>query len=1160
MRVVIAEKKDQAEKLAAPFKSKRGDGYLEVFPCPTFPKGAYFTWCMGHLFGLADPESYTEDWKTWSLDTLPMLPEQFKYSSIKGKSKQFQVIKNLLKDSKVTEIIIGTDPGREGELIARSVIQMSGIKKPLKRLWTASLTQNAVSKAFSNLLSEEVKRPLYFEATARQQADWLVGLNTSRAYSILLKEKKINEVFSTGRVQTPLLALIVEREIEIENFKPSPFWEVYGDFEIKGNTFRGKWFKKDLKRLEDKNQAETLANYCKGKTAQIKNVKTDRKTFEPPMLFNLSALQILANKKYQYSPERVLEICQELYMLEFLSYPRSDSQHVTEEEAKTFPGILQKLGELVAYKTMIPTPVKSLIGNKRFVDPQSVSDHYAIIPTEQVPNLSDLTDEQSKIYDLVAKSLIAAHYEKAIFDFSQVTTIVDGKFTYETKGKAMVQEGWRVVIFPQGEKDGIADEEEYADIPPVSTGESGMTVDTELKGGMTKPPKHFTQGDLIPLMKSGGKPLEDAELEKVLKQTEGLGTEATRASIIKTLKDRNYIDVKKNMVYPTEKGRILIHAIGNSVLTSAELTAQWESRLREIGLGKASHTKFIEQAKLLAKKLVEDAIVTLKDRDFKPQVPVNSEQKPLEPQLNEKPAQPHQKPENAPVSPPSSSSEATELPAPPTAKQSPDKPFTPNKSAGKEGLGPCRKCQSEVVDKGNFYGCSSYMSQGCGFTISKTILGQTISPENIRLLLEKGETKLIEGFQRRSGTGTFKAVLMWDPDSDKLIFRVPSTNVYKMPLNLLKPLTVFETSQEELNKDFWAIEKEATALKYPAKVVGVKHGPRITRYELLPAKGINISGYKRFKANFQAALKAKRLTMHIPIPGSNHVGIEIPNKHPYPVQLRGLLENEEFQAKKRDLSIPIGMDLLGNPYFADLASMPHLLVAGTTGSGKSVFLNELITGLLYSCSPDMLKFLMIDPKQVELSVYADLPHLFCPIITEVEKAGKALDLLVQEMTKRYKILQQAGVRNISAYNEKMSTQDPIAKKMPYIVLIIDELADLMMTTADFNVEHYIVRLAQLARASGIHMVIATQRPTKQVISPLIKSNMPVRAAFAVAATSDSMTILDEPGAEDLLGQGDMLFMSKDVPKIRLQSGYVSDEEIEDVVKYLKTMYAEQVKH
>lgn len=1147
MQVVIAEKRDQAEKLAAPFQSKKADGYIEVLPCPTFPKGVYFTWCMGHLFSLADPESYNEEWKTWSLHTLPMLPEQFKYSIIQGRNKTFQIIKRLLSDC--SDIIIATDPAREGESIARIVIQMAGVKKPMKRLWTTSLTQSAVLKAFRNLLPEEVKRPLFYEAAARQQADWMVGLNTTRAYSILLKEKGIGEeVFSTGRVQTPLLALIVERELEIENFKPTPFWEVYADFDINGNRYRGQWFKKNHDRLDIKDQAATLADYCQGKPAQIMDVKTERKAFEPPMLFSLSALQTLANKRYQYSPEQVLEICEGLYLKEYLSYPRSDSQHVTEDDAQNFSDILQKLGKLDPYKNFIPAPVHSLIGNKRFVNAEEVSDHHAIIPTEKVPDLSSLSTEERNIYDLIAKSLIAAHFEKAVFDYSQVVTLVDGNFTFATKGKVMIQEGWRVVIYGQREGEEREDgEEEHTNIPPVRVGENGTTVNSELRGSMTKPSKHYTQGDLISLMKSGGKPLEDAELEKIFKQTEGLGTEATRAAIIKTLKDRKYIEVKKNIVYPTDKGRILIQAIGSSsVLTSAELTALWEKRLREIGLGKASQIEFVEQVKQLTRKLVEEAISVLKDKEFKPVLPQRETR-------SETAARDPERPSNARTTPLASTSSAT-MTASDSTLDDEQSLTTPKQRGGREVFGPCFKCGADMVDKGNFYGCSAYIRRGCSITISKNILGQTISPENIRLLLAKGETRLIEGFRSRNGTSTFKAVLSWDAETGKIIFKTPNQNVYKLPLQLLKPLTIYEATEEDQKKDFWTIEREAADLKYPAKVVGVTHGPRVSRYELLPAKGVNISGYKRFKANFMAALKAERVSMYIPIPGSNLVGVEIPNRHPYPVQLRGLLENEEFQAKKRALSIPIGMDLLGNPYYADLAEMPHLLVAGTTGSGKSVYLNSLIISLVYSCTPDELRLELIDPKKVELSIYEDLPHLFGPIITDVARAGKALARLVAEMERRYDLLQQTGVRNIAAYNELVAAKDPNAKKMPYIVLVIDELADLMVTTTDMNVEHHIIRLAQLARASGIHMIIATQRPTKQVISTQIKGNMPVRAAFAVAASSDSMTILDEPGAEDLLGKGDMLFMPKDTPKIRLQSGYVSDEEIRRVLGHLKKAY------
>ncbi len=465
-------------------------------------------------------------------------------------------------------------------------------------------------------------------------------------------------------------------------------------------------------------------------------------------------------------------------------------------------------------------------------------------------------------------------------------------------------------------------------------------------------------------------------------------------------------------------------------------------------------------------------------------------------------------------------------------------------------VGPCILCKNDILDKGNFYGCSAYRDSGCGFTISKKILGVTISPENISLLLKTGETRLIDGFSHKGGKGTFKAVLSWDENHNKLVFNKPNPHKFVIPMNLLKPLNVYEPPESDTKMDFRAIEKESHALKLPARVVGVKHGPRITRFHLQPYKGVNISSYKRFKANFQAALSAKRLTMYIPIPGTKYVGIETETKYPYPVQLRGLLEDEEYQAKKKPLSFPLGMDLNGTPYFADLAGMPHLLVAGTTGSGKSVFLNSLIISLLYGNKPEDLKFLFIDPKQVELAAYEGIPHLFAPVVKDVKNAVLSLKKLVHEMEERYKLLEEAGVRNINSYNEKLLERNSSAQKLPFIVAVVDEVADLMMVSEDGEVEYLISRLAQLARASGIHMCIATQRPSRKVLSPIIKANMPARIAFSVSSSADSMTILDQTGAEDLLGKGDMIFLSNDRPKMRLQSGFVSDTETEKVVNYL----------
>lgn len=466
-------------------------------------------------------------------------------------------------------------------------------------------------------------------------------------------------------------------------------------------------------------------------------------------------------------------------------------------------------------------------------------------------------------------------------------------------------------------------------------------------------------------------------------------------------------------------------------------------------------------------------------------------------------------------------------------------------------IGSCKLCGADVVDRGKFYGCSSYFDTGCGFTISKNILGVEIPVEDIVSLLKTGDTGLIEGFRKKDGKGTFKAVLSWDDEQKRLVWKFPNSNSFKLPIDLLKPLIVYEPPLVEVEKDFEAIEKESFALKHPCKVVDVKHGPRITQYQLEPRKGVNISGYRRFKANFQAALRADKIVMHIPIPGTNRIGIEIPTKHPYPVQLRGLLENEEFLAKKKPLSFPLGMDLYGKPYYADLASMPHMLVAGTTGSGKSVFLNSIIVSLLYGNDPDELKLVLIDPKQVELSVYEGIPHLMSTVVKDAQRANFALKYLIKEMMNRYTLFEKARVRNIESYNNKMLENDPDGKKLPYIVVVIDEIADLIMTDPDKNIERNVVRLAQLSRAAGIHLIVATQRPTRKVLSPVIKGNMPVRVSFSVASSSDSMTILDQTGAENLLGKGDMIYLPKDAPKKRLQSGFVSDEEIARVVSYLQ---------
>lgn len=718
MKLIIAEKPDQGSTLAAQFKTKKQQGYIEIMPNELFPDGAYVTWAVGHLCQLVSPETYHSKWKKWSMETLPMIPEKFQYEVTRQKAKQFNVVKTLLRKPEVDEIIHAGDAGREGELIVRNIVNLCNVNKPMKRLWISSLTPKAIYEGFQNLKSEEKTRPLYYEAYTRACADWVVGMNASRAYSILLKQRGVSDVFSAGRVQTPTLALIVKREMEIEQFKSEPFWEVFADFKMDGKKYQGKWQLNNDPRIKTKEMADKIAGFCKGKEAEIAEMDTERKEFQPPLLFNLSSLQATVNKIYKYSPKQTLDIVQSLYQKGIVSYPRSDSNYVTEGEAETFPDILQKLSGFSEYESLFPLPQPNIMNNKRFVNEKKVTDHYAIIPTEQVTDPKRLSAEERNIYDLVVRRLIAAHYEKAIFDYTTIKTLVDKRAEFISKGKQQIQEGWRKVIFQNNDKD-----DDDIILPSVSKGDSGKVANIKVKEGKTQPPKRYTEGQLITLMKTAGKHLDNEELEKVLMKAEGLGTEATRAGIITMLKDRKYINVKKNQVFATDKGKVLITAIGEKILASPEMTAKWEQRLREIGEGKASAGGFMEAVKKMSAKIISDAVESSESWDFQ-----------------------------------GLDTESIQRSGP--------------KKRSSASVGSCKLCGSKIVDKGEFYGCVSYQKTKCNFTISKKILNKKISQTNIKKLLASGETDLISGFKK--GEKTFDAILSWSDSEKKISFTFPT--------------------------------------------------------------------------------------------------------------------------------------------------------------------------------------------------------------------------------------------------------------------------------------------------------------------------------------------------------------------------------------------------
>lgn len=712
MQLIIAEKPDQARTLASVFKNKKAQGYIEILPNEIFPDGAFMTWAIGHLCELVPPEKYNPEWKKWTLATLPMIPSQFQYQVSKDKAKQFSVIKKFINDSRITEIIHAGDAGREGELIIRNILRLTKAKQPMKRLWISSLTPKAIKEGFRNLRDETETKNLYFEAYTRACSDWIVGMNASRLYSILLKEKGFSDVFSVGRVQTPTLALIVKRELEIEQFVSEPFWEVIGEFFINGKKYKGKWEVDGDSRIKKADMAAKIAQFCNGKPAEITDVKREKKEYHPPMLYNLSALQAETNRLYKFPPKKTLDILQGLYQKGIVSYPRSDSRYVTPGEADMFPDILHKISRIEKYAEFFPLPISSIRNNKRYVNEKKVTDHYAIIPTEQVKDPEKLSADEQKIYDLIIKSLLAAHYEKSVYEYTTVTTLVGGRATFLSKGKVQLAEGWRKVI-PANEKDG------EPELPLLEKGETGIVKKVNVKESKTQPPKRYTEGQLITLMKTAGKHIEDKELEKVLDETEGLGTEATRAGIITMLKSRKYIEIKKNLVYATAKAKILIHAIGKELLASPEMTAKWEQRLKEISEGKANAKQFIDMTNKMITHLVTETTKQAVEWSFDREVTEN---------------------------------------------------FVPRqfKKSAPRKLGNCKFCDGNVIDKGTFYGCSNYQKTGCSFTISKKILGKTITQAQLKKLLTDGVTDQIQGF--KSKDKEFNAKLAWDEQEKKIKF------------------------------------------------------------------------------------------------------------------------------------------------------------------------------------------------------------------------------------------------------------------------------------------------------------------------------------------------------------------------------------------------------
>jgi DNA topoisomerase-3 len=569
MKVLLAEKPSVARELATFLGAgSRCDGYFEG-------RGYQVTWALGHLVTLKEPEDYDPALKAWSLSTLPIVPERFELKPVgdRGAGKQLSVVKRLFRAA--DEIICATDAGREGELIFRYILELSGCKgKPARRLWLSSLTETAIREAFSRLRPLSDYDKLYAAARCRSEADWLVGLNATRYYTVRHRPQGI--LWSVGRVQTPVLSMIVNRDDEIRTFRPEPFWELLTRYRATTFRFAGDRFPRE----ED---ARAVLERVLGQPFTVKAVEKKPERAEPPQLYDLTELQRDMNRRYGMSADATLKAAQSLYEEKLLSYPRTDSRYLGSDMKEKVPEILRALHRMRS-EDIGRLDLEALRLSGRIVNDRKVTDHHAIIPTGKLPG--DLLPLLRKVFDAVVTRLIAALYPPCMKEVTTVSGLSNG-VPFRARGVRVLDPGW-TALYPRNRDDSKENEQE---LPEFKAGESGPH-EPSVRRGETTPPKPFTEGTLLGAMETAGRFVDDEELKEALKER-GLGTPATRASIIETLLERGYIAREKKALVATDLGRYLVALVREGRLKSPELTGEWESKLWEIERGKLDPRQFI---------------------------------------------------------------------------------------------------------------------------------------------------------------------------------------------------------------------------------------------------------------------------------------------------------------------------------------------------------------------------------------------------------------------------------------------------------------------------------------------------------------------------------------------------------------------------------------
>ncbi len=597
MQLVIAEKPSVANSIADVLGANdRKDGYREG-------NGYLVSWCVGHLVELSQPQAYGEQFEKWDFNTLPIMPENWQYEVKSDTKKQFDVVKKLMNDSSVSEVVCATDAGREGELIFRLAYRMAGCKKPILRLWISSMEESAIEEGFANLKPGSDYDNLYKSALARQQADWLVGINGTRLFTVLYKSK----VLKVGRVQTPTLAMLVDREAEIMNFKKTPYYTLVLDAD-------------GLKAVSDKYDTENSANQakisCSGRKAEVVSVKKEDKTLNPPKLYDLTSLQRDANKMFGFTAKQTLEYTQSLYEKKLVTYPRTDSQFLSDDMADTAGSVIEAIKANMTLTT--PFEGDAIPDIKRVLNSKKVTDHHAIIPTVQIAKGMDVTEAEKKILYLVAARLLEATGSKHEY-VSETVVLSCNRIEFKCSSKIIKDNGWKVYeealksVFSIKKTDDDTDEDENLSSISVEEGQSLAVKEIVVKEQFTKAPPHYTEATLLTAMEKAGAADMDDEVER-----KGLGTPATRADIIEKLVKDGFVKREKKQMIPTDDGMKLITVLPDSV-KSPQLTADWENELVLVSKGEVSMDHFMEGIELMVSELVakyKDVGATAIDNPF----------------------------------------------------------------------------------------------------------------------------------------------------------------------------------------------------------------------------------------------------------------------------------------------------------------------------------------------------------------------------------------------------------------------------------------------------------------------------------------------------------------------------------------------------------------